>query len=120
MSVKPGMSAKEVATLHYKLMMENKYEQWLKTIRKNLRDQEDKYGSSPYFWWDTGRKRVDKQKMSYKFKNEDTRFRTDKRVKFFFHRLDKDGKPSGSGQVPITLVKDEQDNDEWRVDVSSW
>lgn len=41
-------------------------------------------------------------KMSYKFKNEDTGFRTDKHVKFFFHRLDKDGKPSGSGQVSIS------------------
>ncbi|GEM_PF-4754897 len=40
--------------------------------------------------------------MSYKFKNEDTGFRTDKHVKFFFHRLDKDGKPSGSGQVSIS------------------
>ncbi|MFB0560934.1 MAG: hypothetical protein ACETWM_06955 [Candidatus Lokiarchaeia archaeon] len=113
------MSAKEVAILYYKLMMENNKE-WLKTIRKSIRGQADKYGSSPYFWWDTRIKRVDKQKMSYKFKNEDPRFRTDRKAKFFFHRLDMDGKPSGSGQVPIHLIKDEEDNDEWRVDVSSW
>nr|MDO8079583.1 hypothetical protein [Candidatus Freyarchaeota archaeon] len=120
MSVKPGMSAKEVAILHYKLMMENNKKEWLKTIRKRLRDQAEKYGSSPYFWWDTGRKRVDEQKMSYTFKNEDTKSKTERRVKFFFNRLDKDGKPSGTGQVPIILVKDEEDKDEWRVDVSSW
>lgn len=96
------MSAKEIAILHYKLMMENNKEEWLKTIRKRLRDKAERYGSGPYFWWDTGRKRVDEQKMSYKFKNEDTRFRTDKHAKFFFHRLDKDGKPSGSGQVSIS------------------
>ncbi|MEX2705105.1 MAG: hypothetical protein Q6352_007580 [Candidatus Freyrarchaeum guaymaensis] len=62
MSVKPGMSAKEIAILHYKLMMENNKEEWLKTIRKRLRDKAERYGSGPYFWWDTGKKRVDEQK----------------------------------------------------------
>jgi hypothetical protein len=36
MSVKPGMSAKEVAILHYKLLMENNKKEWLKTIRKSM------------------------------------------------------------------------------------
>ena len=121
MSVKPGMSAEEIATLHYQLAMENKQDEWIKTIRKRYQETAKKKGSRPWNWWDTARTRVDKQGMSYKFKKEDTiQKRTDTRVKFFFHRLDKDGNPSGTGQVPIQLITDPDDNNEWRVDVSSW
>ena len=120
MSVKRGMTAKQIAELHYKLLMQKKKAQWLKTIRKDYRDQAERYGSSPYFWWKTGRKRVDEQEFKYKYKKKDERYGTEKRVKFFFHRLDKKGKPMGTGQVPIILIRDPEDRNEWRVDVSSW
>jgi hypothetical protein len=120
--VKKGMSAKEIATLHYELLMDNKKDAWTETIKKHLRDQfkSGRRGSSPYYWWKTGRRYVDEHGYSYKFKNKDERFSTDDHIKFFFHRLNKDGKPQGSGQVPIHVIKDTEDNNEWRVDVSSW
>ncbi|MHA1628919.1 MAG: hypothetical protein ACTSXO_01785 [Candidatus Heimdallarchaeota archaeon] len=118
--VKPGMSPEEIATLHYELLIENNREEWLKTFRKRHREQADKYGSSPDLYWRTGRKYVDELGYSYKFKNKVENQSSDKRIKFFFYRLNKEGKPQGSGQVPIHVVKDEEDNDEWRVDVASW
>ncbi|MBD3193005.1 MAG: hypothetical protein GF308_20375 [Candidatus Heimdallarchaeota archaeon] len=118
--VKPGMSAKQIAQLHYKLIMDNDRDEWLKTFRKYHRERADRYGSSPDLYWRTGRKYIDELGYSYKFKEKVDRQSSDQRIKFFFHRLNKQGKPQGSGQVPIILVKDEEDNDEWRVDVASW
>ena len=118
--VKPGMSPVEIATLHYELLMENDRDEWLKTFRKHHRDQADRYGSSPDLYWRTGRKYVDKLGYSYKFKLVDEKYSTDDHKKIFFHRLSKEGKPQGSGQVPIHIRKDEDDDDEWRVDVASW
>ena len=112
--VKPGMSAKEIAVLHYELLTEGNQEEWLKTVKKNSISRARRY------WWETGRQRIDAG-MSFSFKNEDTIVkRTETMVKFFFNRIGKDGKPSGSGQVPITVVKDPEDNNEWRVDVGSY
>ena len=118
--VKKGMSAKEIAELHYELIMDNNYKEWLKTFRKYHREQASKYGSSPDLYWRTGRKYIDELGYSYKFKNKVEKQSSAKRIKFFFHRLNKEGKPQGSGQVPIHVVKDEDDGDEWRVDVASW
>ncbi len=118
--VKSGMTAKEIAILHYDLIMENNRDEWLKTFRVHHQNQADRYGSSPDLYWRTGRKYIDELGYSYKFKNKVEDQSSDKRVKFFFHRLNKEGKPQGSGQVPIILVRDEEDNDEWRVDVASW
>jgi hypothetical protein len=118
--VKPGMSAKEIATLHYDLLMENNKEEWLKTFRKYHQERADKYGSSPMLYWKTGRKYVDELGYSYKFKEKVDSQSDDDHIKFFFHRLNKEGKPQGSGQVPIHIVKDEDDNNEWRVDIASW
>lgn len=118
--VKPGMSPEEIATLHYELLMENNREEWLKTFKKHHREQADRYGSSPDLYWRTGRKYVDELGYSYKFKILDERYSTEDHKKIFFHRLNKDGEPQGSGQVPIHIIKDKEDNYEWRVDVASW
>ena len=118
--VKPGMSAKEIAELHYELMMDNNRKEWLKTFTKHHQDHADRYGSSPDLYWRTGRKYVDELGYSYKFKNKVERQSTEKRIKFFFHRLNKEGKPQGSGQVPIHVIKDKDSGDEWRVDIASW
>jgi len=118
LSVTPGLNAKEIAILHYQLLMEDKWDDWILTITKIKRKNPKKRGSSPFYWWNAGRKLVEKG-MSYKFKNKDERFSTDKRQKFFFYRLDKEGKESGM-PVPITVMIDLDDNNEWRVDVSSW
>ncbi|MHA1380098.1 MAG: hypothetical protein ACTSRG_17130 [Candidatus Helarchaeota archaeon] len=112
--VKPGLSAKEVAILHYKLLMEDNHEEWLKTIRKLIRH-------NVAHWWKTGRKYVEKNGWSYKFRHEDDRpaFHTDDKRKFFFWRFNAKGEEQGM-PVPIKLIKDPDDNNEWRVDVSSW
>ncbi|MGC9781519.1 MAG: hypothetical protein HZR80_19930 [Candidatus Heimdallarchaeota archaeon] len=116
--VKPGMSAVEIATLHYELIMENNYDEWLKTFRKFHQERADRYGSSPQLYWKTGRKYIDKLEYSYKFKLVEEKYSTDDHKKIFFHRLNKEGKKQGSGQVPIHIVIDE--DGEWRVDVASW
>jgi hypothetical protein len=116
--VKPGMTAKEIATLHYELIMDNNYDEWLKTFKVLHQTQAKRYGSSPQLYWKTGRRYIDELGYSYKFKNFVEGQSSDKRKKFFFHRLNKEGEEQG--QVPIIIIKDEEDNDEWRVDVASW
>ncbi|MFW9923173.1 MAG: hypothetical protein ACFFDW_07815 [Candidatus Thorarchaeota archaeon] len=116
--VKPGMSAQEIATLHYELLLEGNKEEWAKTIKKSYRDRLEDNSVSPYYWWKTGRRYQEQYGYSYTFKNKDEKQSSDTHIKFFFHRLNKDGKEQG--QVPIHIIKDKEDNNEWRVDVSSW
>lgn len=114
--VKPGMSAKEIATLHYELLLEGKKEEWVKTIKQMLQPRVNDSGGSPFYWWKTGRRYQEQYGYSYTFKHKDERQSSDKHIKLFFHRLNKEGKPQG--QVPIHIIIDE--DGEWRVDVSSW
>ncbi|NHJ49766.1 MAG: hypothetical protein FK733_18385 [Asgard group archaeon] len=116
--VKPGMTAKEIATLHYELIMANDYDEWLKTFRVFHQERAKSYGSSPDLYWRTGRRYIDELGYTYKFKNFVENQSSDKRKKFFFFRYNKDG--DEQGQVPIHIVIDEDDKDEWRVDVASW
>lgn len=118
--IKPGLSGKEVAILFYKFLMENNRKEWLTTMRKFHQERADRYGSSPDFYWKTGRKYVDELGYSYEFKNIVEDQSDDDHIKMFFHRYNKDGEPQGSGQVPIHVRKDEDDNNEWRVDVASF
>lgn len=118
-TVKPDMSPEEIATLYYKLLMENNRKEWLKTFRKHHRDQADRYGSSPDFYWKTGRKYVDELGYWYEFKHKDESQSDDKHVKLFFWRYNKDGEVQGAGPVPIHIVKDKEDNNEWRVDIAT-
>ncbi|NVM03886.1 MAG: hypothetical protein HWN67_16260 [Candidatus Helarchaeota archaeon] len=117
-TVKPGLSPKQIAILHYKLLMENNQEEWIKTLKKELRINAKDPSSSPGFWWLTGRRCVTKHKYSYTFRHEETT--KENYVKFFFNRLDKDGKPAMTGQVPIHVIKDEESDGEWRIDTASY
>ena len=118
--VKPGMSPEEIATLHYELIMENDRDEWLKTFTEFHQERADRYGSSPDLYWRTGRKYIDELGYSYKFKEKVEDQSDDDHIKYFFFRLNKEGKEQGSGQVPIHVVKDKDNNDEWRVDIASW
>ena len=111
--VKPGMSAKEIAILFYKLVAENNQEEWLKTVRPKYRKRRAKT------WWSKGRERHEAG-FSYTFRHKDKRYSKEERIKFFFKRLDKDGEEAGTGMVPITVLIDEDDNKEWRVETCSW
>jgi len=121
-TVIPGITPKQIAILHYKLLMEDNQKEWIKTLKKELQviagNPTTFPGSSPYFWWITGRRCVDKHKYTYTFRNEETT--EENYVKFFFNRLDKDGKPAMTGQVPIHVIKDEKSEGEWRVDTASY
>ncbi|NHJ03547.1 MAG: hypothetical protein EAX90_01900 [Candidatus Heimdallarchaeota archaeon] len=116
--VKQGMSAKEIATLHYELLLEGNKEEWIKTIKKSLQSRIDDRGASPYYWWKTGRRYKEQYGYSYTYKLKDERQSSENHIKLFFHRLNKEG--NQQGQVPIHLIKDEEEDGEWRVDVSSW
>ncbi|MFX0133469.1 MAG: hypothetical protein ACFFDN_07495 [Candidatus Hodarchaeota archaeon] len=117
-TVKPGLSPKQIAILHYKLLMENNQEEWIKTLKKDLRVNAKDSASSPGFWWLTGRRCVTKHGYSYTFRHEE--IKQENYIKFFFNRLDKDGKPAMTGQVPIHVIKDEKSDGEWRIDTASY
>ena len=116
--VKPGMSPKEIATLFYDLLMANDETEWLKTMKIYHQNQAGRYGSSPNLYWKTGRKYVDELGYQYKFKNKVDDQSSEKHIKYFFHRLNREGGKQGSGQVPIHVIIDE--DGEWRVDVASF
>ena len=116
--VKSGMSPREIAELHYKLCLEGNKEEWAKTIKSSLRNRIDDRGVSPYYWWKTGRRYKEQYGYSYTYKLKDEKQSSETHVKLFFHRLNNSG--NKQGQVPIHLIKDEDDGNEWRVDVSSW
>jgi hypothetical protein len=54
--VKPDMSAKEIATLHYELALEGNKKEWAKTIRTSKRDTIDSRGHGPFYWWNTSQR----------------------------------------------------------------
>ena len=118
--VKPGKSPEEIATLHYELIMDNDKDEWLKTFTEFHQERADRYGSSPDLYWRTGRKYIDELGYSYKFKEKVDRQSTEDHIKYFFFRLNKEGKKQGSGQVPIHVIKDKDNENEWRVDIASW
>lgn len=103
--------AKAIAIAHYKLITEGKQEEWLKTMEPNKKSTAIRY------YWPAGRKWIEAG-GKYEFKFFDTKYSQPTRLKFFFHRYDKDGNPSGSGQVPVIMVKDKAGK--WIVDVASW
>ncbi len=103
--------AKKVAIAHYKLITENKQNEWLKTLHKSQQSTAKRY------YWPAGRKWIEAG-GSYDFKFFDEKYSSPQRLKFFFHRYDKNGKPSGTGQVPIIMTQDKDGN--WLVDVASW
>ena len=113
MSIPKGLSAIEVAKLHYDLLSKSK-EEWAETIKEFLRKQFlTARGSSPEFWYNAGRKMVEKG-VHYEFDHVDTE--EENYVKLFFKRIDKDGKQMGL-PVPIHLIKE---NGEWRVEMASY
>ena len=103
------MSALEIATLHYELVLDDKKEEWAKTIKKSFRERLEDRVVSPYYWWKTGRRYQEQNGYFYTFKHKDERQSSEKHIKLFFHRLNKEGKPQG--QVPIHVIINE--DGEW-------
>ena len=97
--------AVKVAIAHYCHLENGDYEEWLRTLTKELQESADVRGSSPHFWWKTGRRYVVKYGVHYEFYRIDLNQSTETRVKMFFKRLNPDGTPRGN-PVPIRLVKE--------------
>ncbi len=113
MTVPKGLSAVEVAKLHYDLLKESR-DKWAETIVKSLREQLKKVrGSSAEFWYNTGHRYAEKG-IHYVFDHIDKE--EEDYMKIFFKRLDKDGNQMGL-PVPIHLVKEDG---EWRVKMASY
>lgn len=115
MPLKEGLSAREVAELHYKFLEENNYEGWLETLIEDIRERASFRGSTADFWWNSGHKMVDYYGVTYVFQRE-VPTGDPKRKKFFFRRLNPDGSPRGM-PVPIRLVLEKK---EWRVEQASY
>jgi len=108
--------AKKIAILHYELLEKGDYEGWRGTLLKWLQSVADRSGSSPSFWWSTGRKYVDQLGIRYEYLKEEKLPYPNAR-KFFFKRLNPDGSERGM-PVPCFVRLDE--DGVWRVEQPSY
>lgn len=108
------LSPREVAETHYDAIVADDRERWLTTLTAHNRDMADKRGSSPEFWWDTGRRYAKEFGVHYRFNRVERE--EENRAKLFFDRLHADDSPRGR-PVPIHLHREE---DGWRVYVVTY
>jgi len=109
-----GLSAREVAEIHYKTIFEGQREAWVATLSERNREMADRRGSSPDFWWDTGRRYATRYGVHYQFRQvgiEEPDYQ-----KIFFDRLNADESRRGR-PVPIHMVLED---DGWRVKIASY
>ena len=118
MKIRKGIPPHEVAERFYQLLVEGNYDEWLKTFRKYHQRQAGRYGSSPDLYWRNGRKMQEKYHYTYRRIKEKDQQINENTWKFWFQRYLPDGTKSGS-PAPITIVRDEESDGEWRVDVAT-
>jgi len=109
-----GLSAREVAELHYGAIADGNRTLWVATLSERNREMADRRGSSPDFWWDTGRRYATRYGVRYRFRQvgiEEPDYQ-----KIFFDRLNADGSRRGR-PVPIHMILE---NDVWRVKIGSY
>lgn len=106
---------KETAIRCYEALQKGDRDTWTKTLTLHLQKIVDTPGSTPSFWWNTGRHYIEDYGVYYEFlKEEKAQFPNNK--KFFFKRKNADGSDRGA-PVPCTLRIDE--DGVWRVDQQS-
>lgn len=109
--VPKGASPREIGQLHYDAAMKGDKSTWEATLTK-----QNQTGRMYRHYWE-----VCEQRASigcyYEFGREDRV--TDKRAKIFFKRFNADGSPRGR-PVPLTLKRDKDQGEEWRVHVASY
>ncbi len=116
--MKKGITPEDVAELFYKLLVEGKYDEWLKTFRAYHQQQAESHGSSPDLYWRAGQKMQEKYGYTYhRVASKDQKI-SETHWKFWFQRKKRDGEKSGS-PAPIHIVRDEESNGEWRVDIAT-
>lgn len=109
-----GLSAREVAELHYKAIADGDRTLWVATLCQRNRQMADRRGSSPEFWWETGRVYATRYGVYYCFRQvgiEEPDYE-----KLFFDRLNADGSRRGR-PVPIHMVLE---GDTWGVKTASY
>lgn len=107
-------SPRKVAELHYRSIVEGEYTLWLETLTAENRALAGRKGTSPDFWWQTGRRYATEYGVTYRFQRVD--YEEPDRCKLFFRRLNPDGSQRGS-PVPVHLIREE---DGWRVEMASY
>ena len=100
-----GLSAREVAELHYKAIADGNRALWVATLSRHNREMADRRGSSPDFWWDTGRRYATRYGVYYRFRQigiEEPDYQ-----KLFFDRLNADGSRRGR-PVPVHMILEDE------------
>jgi catechol 2,3-dioxygenase-like lactoylglutathione lyase family enzyme len=106
-------SAPEVASVHYRALVEGDHQLWRATLRERYQQSADVRGSTPHTWWNAGRRMVE-HNVYYEF--ERVANSTETEQKLFFKRFNSDGSQRGR-PVPIQLFLE---NGEWRVKIASY
>jgi hypothetical protein len=116
-TLEKGLSPREVADKFYESIVARDIDRFKVTLKKTDREQMERVrGTSPEFWWESGRRYVENYSVTWEFhaireEGEDT-------VVLWFKRLNADGTQRGS-VVPIHLTRDKDDGGEWRVEVAT-
>lgn len=110
----PELSSAEVAERFYKYLVEGNKEKWLKTFTAYHQRTASSYGSSPDLYW----RAYQKFKCTYRHLPEKEETASDKRHRHWFQRYKADGSKTGM-PLPITIIRDEDSDGEWRVDVAT-
>jgi hypothetical protein len=106
---------------HYRQVMDDNHEEWLKTFTADIQERVQKIKSSGMrghiteFYWEAGRTRVTKYGLRYEFAMERSTNEPDRKL-VFFSRIDKDGKQQGINTKLI--MKNEKG--EWKVFIPSY
>ncbi len=106
-----------LAKKHYKLLEENRYEEWLHTFESFVEKQtlSGIRGTGPEFYWNAGRRWVDGHGVHYEYEKEDP-VDDSRRRRFYFNRKDDDGKNVGY-HIVINVVRE---GNNWKVLVPSY
>ena len=109
-----GSSAAEVASTHYRALVEGDRELWRATLKASYVQALRVRGSTPHTWWEAGRRMVEGYGVTYEL--ERVAEEGDTAQKLFFFRYNRDGSQRGR-PVPIHLILEDG---EWRVNVASY
>ncbi len=113
--MKQGLSSAEVADLFYKHLAEGNKEEWLKTFTAYHQRTAKSYGSSPDLYW----RAYSKIKCTYvRLPDKAETEYSETRNRQWYQRYKADGTETGM-PLPISLVRDEESDGEWRVDVAT-
>ncbi|MBN1262140.1 MAG: NUDIX hydrolase [Anaerolineae bacterium] len=110
----PETAAIQVAQAHYDAIAAGDRERWIATLNAQNRAMADRRGSSPDFWWSSGRRYAEEYGVTYHFHH--TEPQDGSRIKLFFERRHPDGTRRGQ-PVPIHL---EREGADWRVRIASY